>query len=102
MIGPQDDLRRSALRRQVAQSLRREHQRIEVELLQVFGGSLLKRRLAAILRSEEAPAIGTVGVGGQVSAAVRGADLQPGVAVEHAFENQMGQSDRGLERVADD
>ena len=32
---------------------------------------------------------------------MRGTDLQPGEAVERAFEDQVRQRDRGLQRVAD-
>src|SRR5205085_4363537 len=40
-------------------------------------------------------------VGGQVAAAVRGADLQAREAVERALEDEVRERDRGLERVAD-
>jgi hypothetical protein len=41
------------------------------------------------------------GIGGQIAAAVRRADLDPRIAVECAVENQMRERNRGLERVAD-
>src|SRR5262249_33373218 len=41
------------------------------------------------------------GVRGQVTAAVRGADLEAGEAIERALEDQVREGDRGLERIAD-
>src|SRR5207237_7562168 len=41
------------------------------------------------------------GVGGQIPAGMSRADLEPGIVIERSFENQMRQSDRRFERVAD-
>ncbi len=48
------------------------------------------------------PVIRAATVARQIAAAVRGHDLQAGMPIEHTAENQMGQRDRGFERLADD
>src|SRR5207302_10772426 len=49
VIRAQHDLRAADLRGEVAQRFGREHDRIEVKLLQIFGGSLLQRNCRAAL-----------------------------------------------------
>jgi hypothetical protein len=41
-------------------------------------------------------------VGRQVAAAVGGADLEPGEAIQRALKDQVRERDGGVERVADD
>ena len=41
------------------------------------------------------------GIGAEIAAAMRGDDLQSGKAIERAFEDQVLQGDRGVERIAD-
>ena len=41
-------------------------------------------------------------VAGQIAAAVHGQDLQVGMPLQHAVEDQVVQRDRRLQRIADD
>src|SRR5207302_2132978 len=91
VIGAHDDLRGADLRGEMAQRLRREDQRVEVELAQVFGRLLLQLHRRAALGEGEADVVRSIGVGGEVAAAVRGTELDPREAVERAFVNQMRQ-----------
>ncbi len=46
--------------------------------------------------------IRSAAVARQIAAAVRGHDLQAGMAIQHAAEDEMGQRNRRLERLSDD
>src|SRR5438445_328456 len=100
VIGAHDDLVRTGLGHQVAQRLGREDERVEVELLEIFR-RLLPERFGAPVRKGHADRVGACRVGRQIAAAVRRADLQPGEPVERAFEDQVRERDRRLERIAD-
>src|SRR4029453_16152726 len=41
------------------------------------------------------------GIGGEIAAAMRGNDLEPGEAIKRSLEDQVLQGDRGVERIAD-
>src|SRR5207237_8360229 len=62
---------------------------------------LLQRNCRAALGKGETNVIRARRIGGQVSAAMGGADLEAGKAVERALEDQVGERERRLERVAD-
>jgi hypothetical protein len=88
----------------MAQPLLREHHGVVVHLAQILGRPLLDRTPGAAvaeIRPHLAAKVRAGGVGGQIAAAVRRADLDPRIAVERAVENQMRERNRGLERVAD-
>ena len=83
----------------------RKHHGVVVHLLQVIGGLLLDATVSAPLAGGgqgQAAMVGAPGVGRQKAAAVRTADLEVGEPVQRTLENQMRQSDRGLDRKADD
>src|SRR5262249_45079822 len=94
------DLIRTRLRRQVPQGLRREDDRVEVELTEILRRLLLQGAGHAVGKGR-LHRVRARRVRRQVAAAVRGADLEARVAVERSFENEMREGDRGLERVAD-
>src|SRR5262249_57768544 len=90
-------------RPQMAQPLLREHHGVVVHLAQILGRPLLDRAPGAAvaeIRPHLAAKVRAGGVGGQIAAAVRRADLDPRIPVERAVENQMRERNRGLERVA--
>src|SRR6266851_778364 len=101
IVGAHHDLPRSHHLGQVAQGLRRKHDRIVIELAQVFGGLLLERHRRAAIREGDADGVRTIRIGRQIAAAVRGADLESREAVERPFVDQMRERERGLERIAD-
>src|SRR5207249_3471462 len=78
VIGAQHDARAADLRGEVAQRFGREHQRIEVKLLQIFRRPLLQRNGRAALGEGEADVIRARRIGRQVAAAMGGADLEAG------------------------
>src|SRR6266404_2757482 len=79
-----------------------EHQGIDIELPQIFGGFFLERRKRlAGFRKRETAVIGAVGIRWQVAASMRGAQLEARKTVERAIENQMRERDGGVERIAD-
>src|SRR4029077_12698394 len=94
VVSSDHDLARTAFRNQVAQRLGREHDGVEEELavLEIRGRLLLGQRADPVGERPD-HCIRPVGVGRQEAAAMRGADLQPGKAVERAFEDQVRQSD---------
>ena len=76
IVGAHHDLARAHLMGKVLQRLRREHQRIEVELVEVFGRLLLQLDVGiAVLRRHEAGVVGARRVGAEVAAAMRRDDL---------------------------
>src|ERR1700719_296334 len=86
IVGPQHDLARADLGDQVAQPLRREDQRVVIELPQVFGRLLLKR-FGAPRGERDAALIRPGSVGGQVAAGMSSADLQPRIGIECSLKN---------------
>ena len=86
IIRPQHDLARADLGDQVAQPLRREDQRVVIELPQVFGRLLLER-FGAPRGERDAALIRPGGVGGQIAAGMSSADLQPRVGIECSLKN---------------
>src|SRR5882757_10724393 len=102
IIAAQHDLACADLRHQMADRFRREDQRVEIDLLEIFRRLLLQLDVGiASLRADQAGMIGTIGIGGQEAAAMGGDHLQPGIAVERALEDQMRKRDRRSQRIAD-
>jgi hypothetical protein len=102
MVAAEHDLARADLRHQVAQPFGREHQGIEIELVEIFGRLLLQLDLGiAVRRRDEAGMVGARRVGGKIAAAVCRDDLEAGEAIERAFEDQVLQGNGGVERIAD-
>ena len=102
MVGAEHDLARADLRDEMTKRFGREHQRVEIELIEIFGRLLLQLDVGiAVLRRDEAGVIGARRVGRQISAAVRRDDLEARKFVERALEDQVLQRDRGVERIAD-
>src|SRR6202040_4292521 len=102
MVAAEHDLTCAEWRHQVAQCLGSEYQRVEIELVQIFGRLLLQLDVrVAILRRDEAGVVGARRVGAEISAAMRGKDLEAGKAIERALEDQVLERDGGVERVAD-
>lgn len=95
VVAANHDLGGAHLRHQVADRLRREDQRIEIDLLEIVGRLLLELdvRIAA-LWSDQTGMIGAVGIRGQEAAARRGDHPQAGEAIEGALEDEMRERDR--------
>src|SRR3954470_17909042 len=83
------------------QALGGEDERVEIELLQIVAWRVLVGA-GAVRGKGEAAVVETAGIRGQEPTAVRGADLQARKPIEGAFEDQVRDRDRRLERVADD
>src|SRR5262245_12269520 len=102
MVAADDDLSGADLRYQVAERFGREYQRIEIELFEIVARPLLQLDVrVAILWRNEAGMVATRRVGAEIAAAMRGDDLQARETVERSFEDQMLQSYRRIERIAD-
>ena len=48
-----------------------------------------------------ADGVRAIGIRGQVATAMDGADLEPRIAIQRSFENEMGQGDGGFQRISD-
>src|SRR5207248_7695005 len=83
------------------QRLGREDERVVVELAQVLGRLFLERHRRAALGEREADVVRAIGVGGEIAAAVRRAELESGEAIERAFVDEMRERERRLERIPD-
>src|SRR3984957_13925341 len=102
MVGAEHALARADLGNEMAQRLSRDHQGIEMELIEIFGRLLLEMDVrVAVLRRHEAGVIVARRVGWQIAAAMRRDDLEIGKLVERSFEDQVLERKRGLERIAD-
>ena len=102
IVAAEHELARAYLRRQMAQRFGGEHQRIEIDLLEIFGRLLCQLDLGvASFGVDQAGVVGAVGVGGKEPAAMGGDHLEPREAVEGALEDQMRQRDRGLDGIGD-
>src|SRR5581483_9285852 len=86
----------------MAQRLGREHDRVEEELavLEVLRRLFLGQWADAVGEGAD-HRVRAVGVGAEIAAAVRGADLEPRIAVERSLEDQVRERDGGLQRIAD-
>src|SRR5262245_9952156 len=102
MGGADDELARSHFRGEMPKHLRREDQRVVVHRAQVFRRLLLELDVrVAVPRRDAAGVVRPRGVRGQETAAVRGTDLESRKTVERAFEYEMREADRRVERVSD-
>ena len=102
IVAAEHDLPGAHLRREMTDRLRREHQRIEIDLLEVFGRLLRKLDVGiAAAGIDQAGMVGTVGIGRQEAAAMGGDHLQLGEAIEGALEDQVRQRDRRLRGIGD-
>src|SRR5439155_3746500 len=84
---------------QLGELIRREHDRIEIDLPEIAGRRL--RQGAMCIRARTPGMIDAARIGSEIAAAMDGEDLQVRMALEHAVEDQVVQCDRGLERIAD-
>ena len=99
IVGAHEDVVGAEHLHEIFELVRREHHRVEIDLLQVFG-----RRLGQLVGDVGARApsvIDAARIAAEIAAAVHGEDLQVRVALQHAVEDQVVQRDRGIERVAD-
>src|SRR5258708_21088584 len=102
MIGAEHDLACADLRHQMPKRLRGKYQRVEMQLVEIFGRLLLQLDVRiAVLRRYKTRAIGPRRIGAEIAAAMRGKNFQFGKAVQRSLKNQMLQGDRGIERIAD-
>src|SRR5437660_2235268 len=104
IVGAHHELARAHLGGEVAHRFGREHDVVVVQLPEILRGLLLEWPVlgaGASIGKGQAALIGAPRVRGEVAAAVRGADLEPGEAVERALEDQVRERDGRLERVAD-
>ena len=60
------------------------------------------RQVAVAVRTRAPGVIDAAGIAAEIAAAMHGEDLELGMALEHAVEDQVMQRDRRLERIADD
>src|SRR5687767_8637112 len=81
------------------QAFAAEYHRIDIDLPEILGLLLLER--LACLRERDASEIGSIGVGREITPAVRRADLEVWESIERPFENQMGKSDGRFQRITD-
>ena len=90
MVAAEHDLTCADLRHQVAQRLGSEYQRVEIELVQIFGRLLLQLDVrVAILRRDETGVVGARRVGAEISAAMRGKDLEAGKAASRGVRRRF-------------
>ena len=88
MIAAEHDLADADLSGQMPQRFGAEDQRVEIELLQIFGRFLLQLDVrVAARRIGEAGVVGAVGIGRQIPAAMRREDLQARKAVERSLKD---------------
>src|SRR5499427_3731424 len=83
------------------QGLGGEDQGVKKELPQVLSGTFLQRRLAAAVGKGQTPVIRSGTVRRQVTTAMGGAELQARKAIQRPLKNEMGERNRGFERIAD-
>src|SRR5262245_16337551 len=74
---------------QMPHRLRREHDRVIIELPQIFGRLLFQWHAGATLGEIPADGIGARGIGAEIAAAMGRADLEPWKAIEGTFEDQV-------------
>src|SRR6516162_572689 len=89
----------------MAHSFGPEHDRVEVELLEVLRGCLLDgtvRAAGAKVGPGGTPEVPTPDVRRQKAAGMCSDDFEPRELVKSALEDEMRQGDRRLERIADD
>src|ERR1700719_4352840 len=83
---------------QMAQTFRREDDRVAIKLLlEIFAGMLFYG-LASI--AEFRAMIRAPRVGSQIASTVRATNCQAGIAVQRSLENQVGERDSRLQGVA--
>ncbi len=101
MVGAVDDLADARLRDEVPQAFRREHHRVDDDLvLEVLARLALVRAVRVV--ADDARRIAAAQVRRQVAAAMRRADDEAREAIERAVEDHAAQEHRRLERIADD
>src|SRR5258708_18730260 len=102
MVAAEHYLARPRLGQEVTQCLGCEHERVEVQLVQVFRWLLLQFDIrVATRRRNKARVIRARCVRREVPAAMRRDDLKSGKSVEGTLEDQVLQGDRGAKRIAD-
>src|SRR5438132_2979399 len=104
IVGAHHELARAHLGGEVAHRFGREHDVVVVQLPEILRGLLLEWPVlgaGASIGEGQTALIGAPRVRGEVAAAVRGADLEPGEAIERSLEDQVRERDGRLERVAD-
>src|SRR6266567_415369 len=104
IVGAHHELARAHLGGEVAHRFGREHDVVVVQLPEILRGLLLEWPVlgaGASIGEGQAALIGAPRVRGEVAAAVRSADLEPGEAIERSLEDQVRERDGRLERVAD-
>src|SRR6516162_9651996 len=84
----------------MAQPRGSEDHRVVIELSEVFA-RLLRERPGAARGEGHAALVGASRVRGQITAAVGGADFEPGIAIERSLKDQVRQGDRRFEWIAD-
>src|SRR5687767_2661475 len=101
MVGADDELARPDFGGEMPQHFGGEDERVVVHGLHVLGRLLLQFDLrVAMPRRDAARVVRARRVRRQEAAAMRGADLEAGKAVERAFEDEMREADRRIERIA--
>src|SRR5207253_5984736 len=79
--------------------LAREHERIEIQLLQVLRRALVEC-LRALLGKRETAVIGSVGVRWKVAASVSRTDLESWKSIQGSLEDQMRKRNRRGQRIS--
>src|SRR5436190_22666416 len=78
----------------------REDHAIEIDFLEIAGWRMWQVGMG--VRAGAPGMIDAAAVAGQITAAVYREYLQVGMPLQHAVENEIVESDRGLQRIADD
>ena len=102
VVAAEHDLARANLRDEVAEGLRREDQRVEIKLVQVFRRFFLQLDVGVAAGwRDEAGVVGPGRLGAQETTAMRRDDFQAREAIQRALEYHVLQGDGGAEGVAD-
>src|SRR5262249_13205407 len=100
VIGPEDDVIAAIEAGEIIELMVREHDRVEIELLQIVTRRALNH-LAAV-GSCAMDMVVAAAIGRRITAAMRETYLQLRIVLEHAAEDHMTDSHGGIERIADD
>src|SRR5690606_15960542 len=73
--------------------------RVQPELAQVAGRFMLA--MFGTIRAGAPAMVHSAPIAGDVSSAMRDADLQPRMVIQHAAEDQMTQRESGFQRISD-
>ena len=95
-----DELAKQVRADQRVELVGREHDGVEIDLLEIAGRRL--RQVGVAVRARAPGVIDAAGIGAEIAAAMHGEDLQLRMPLQHAVEDQVMQRHGGVEWIADD